>query len=75
MSPIDDLNILAKRYPDLELEKPPSRSGLSVDGGYLEAWAQGYHVGSLVILMLIVFCNYRSKIWLHKLVLLEVCGL
>jgi hypothetical protein len=45
---------------------------LSIEGGFLEAWAQGYNVGSLVILILIVFCNYRSGIWLHKLILLEV---
>jgi hypothetical protein len=38
----------------------------------LEAWAQGYNVGSLVILILIVFCNYRSGMWLHKLILFEV---
>ena len=38
----------------------------------LEAWAQGYNVGSLIVLILIVFCNYRSGIWLHKLILLEV---
>lgn len=38
----------------------------------MEAWAQGYNVGSLVILILIVFCNYRSGILLHKLILLEV---
>lgn len=51
---------------------PPTRSSLSTEGGFLEAWAQGYNVGSLVILILIVFCNYRSGKWLHKLILLEV---
>ncbi|KZM28517.1 hypothetical protein ST47_g319 [Ascochyta rabiei] len=51
---------------------PPTRSSLSTEGGFLEAWAQGYNVGSLVILILIVFCNYRSGIWLHKLILLEL---
>jgi hypothetical protein len=72
MAPIDEIKALVKRYPNPASEKPPSRSGLSVDGGYLEAWAQGYNVGSLIILVLIVFCNYRSGIWLHKLILLEV---
>jgi len=72
MAPIDEVKALATRYPNPGTEKPPSRSGLSVDGGYLEAWAQGYNVGALIILMLIVFCNYRSGIWLHKLILLEV---
>jgi hypothetical protein len=51
---------------------PPTRDSLSVEGGFLEAWAQGYHVGSLVILILIVICNYRSKTRLHKLILLEL---
>ncbi|OAL53936.1 hypothetical protein IQ07DRAFT_463769, partial [Pyrenochaeta sp. DS3sAY3a] len=45
---------------------------LTTEGGFLEAWAQGYNVGSLIILILIVFCNYRSGIWLHKLILLEL---
>jgi hypothetical protein len=45
---------------------------MSMDDGFLEAWAQGYNVGSLIILILIVVCNYRSGIWLHKLILLEV---
>ncbi|KAH7135950.1 hypothetical protein B0J11DRAFT_576505 [Dendryphion nanum] len=52
--------------------KPPTRSGLTAEGGFLEAWAQGYNVGSLIMLILIVFCNYRSGIWLHKLILLEL---
>jgi hypothetical protein len=51
---------------------PPTRGNLSTQGGFLEAWAQGYNVGSLIILILIVCCNYRSGIWLHKLILLEV---
>jgi hypothetical protein len=51
---------------------PPTRGSLSVEGGFLEAWAQGYHVGSLVILILIVICNYRSGTRLHKLILLEL---
>lgn len=45
---------------------------MTTEGGFLEAWAQGYNVGSLIVLILIVFCNYRSGIWLHKLILLEV---
>jgi hypothetical protein len=51
---------------------PPTRGSLSVEGGFLEAWAQGYHVGSLVILILIVICNYRPGTRLHKLILLEL---
>ncbi|KAJ4983955.1 hypothetical protein SVAN01_10576 [Stagonosporopsis vannaccii] len=79
MAPLSVLNLLAlhKRMPDPTPEpstrtSPPTRNSLSTEGGFLEAWAQGYNVGSLVILILIVFCNYRSGIWLHKLILLEL---
>ncbi|KAF2648737.1 hypothetical protein K491DRAFT_612182 [Lophiostoma macrostomum CBS 122681] len=75
MPPVDDFNVLGKRYPapvpDTQTE-PGSRSSLSLEGGFLEAWAQGYNVGSLIMLILIVFCNYRSGILLHKLILLEL---
>jgi hypothetical protein len=72
-----DLSALHIRSPNPTPEattrtSPPTRASLSKEGGFLEAWAQGYYVGSLVILILIVFCNYRSGILLHKLVLLEV---
>lgn len=79
MAPFSALTLLAlhKRMPDPTPEpstrtSPPTRDSLSTEGGFLEAWAQGYNVGSLVILILIVFCNYRSGIWLHKLILLEL---
>ncbi|KAF2626260.1 hypothetical protein BU25DRAFT_344148 [Macroventuria anomochaeta] len=79
MAPLSALNLLVlhKRIPEPIPEpstrtSPPTRSSLSTEGGFLEAWAQGYNVGSLVILILIVFCNYRSGIWLHKLILLEL---
>ncbi|KAF1952524.1 hypothetical protein CC80DRAFT_376019, partial [Byssothecium circinans] len=45
---------------------------MTTEGGFLEAWGQGYNVGSLVVLILIVFCNYRRGILLHKLILLEL---
>lgn len=63
-----------KRMPEPATTRtsPPTRSSMTLEGGFLEAWAQGYNVGSLIILILIVFCNYRSGIWLHKLILLEV---
>lgn len=50
----------------------PLRSNLTVDGQILEAWGEGWNVGALVILLLIVFCNYRRRNTLHKLILLEV---
>ncbi|KAF2678303.1 hypothetical protein K458DRAFT_317310 [Lentithecium fluviatile CBS 122367] len=62
-----------KRFPlPATGTEEPTRENLSKEGGFLEAWAQGYNVGSLIILILIVFCNYRSGIWLHKLILLEL---
>lgn len=69
-----DLLALGKRVPEPANTRtsPPTRASMSIEGGFLEAWAQGYNVGSLIILILIVFCNYRSGIWLHKLILLEV---
>jgi hypothetical protein len=69
-----DLLALAKRFPGTATTRtsPPTRESMTTEGGFLEAWAQGYNVGSLIILILIVFCNYRSGIWLHKLILLEV---
>ena len=73
-SSIDGINNFEKRFPAANTgqSNPPTRSNLTTEGGFLEAWAQGYNVGSLIILILIVFCNYRSGIWLHKLILLEV---
>ena len=63
-----------KRWPEPATTRtsPPTRASMSLEGGFLEAWAQGYNVGSLIVLILIVLCNYRSGIWLHKLILLEV---
>ncbi|KAF2003587.1 hypothetical protein P154DRAFT_78708 [Amniculicola lignicola CBS 123094] len=73
MSPIIDMALLSNHLPVLSARKgPPTRSGLDEEGGFLEAWAQGYNVGSLIILILIVFCNYRAGILLHKLILLEL---
>lgn len=76
MAPTYDVTLLGltQRSPEPATTRtsPPTRASLSTEGGFLEAWAQGYNVGSLVILILIVFCNYRSGIWLHKLILLEL---
>ncbi|KAH7350466.1 hypothetical protein BKA66DRAFT_516344 [Pyrenochaeta sp. MPI-SDFR-AT-0127] len=79
MTPLGGIGLLAiqKRFPAPIPEaatrtSPPTRASLTTEGGFLEAWAQGYNVGSLIILILIVFCNYRSGTWLHKLILLEL---
>jgi hypothetical protein len=78
MAPTTGIDLVVSHFqkrlpePAATLVSKPSRASLTIEGGFLEAWAQGYNVGSLVILILIVFCNYRSGIWLHKLILLEV---
>ncbi|KAF2706985.1 hypothetical protein K504DRAFT_47949 [Pleomassaria siparia CBS 279.74] len=70
MAPINDFHgLYVVRRQETQ---PPSKSAFTVEGGHLEAWAQGYNVGSLIILILIVACNYRSGIWLHKLILFEL---
>ena len=73
MAPLCAEFTVERRFPlPSEETREPTRDSLTKEGGFLEAWAQGYNVGSLIILILIVFCNYRSGIWLHKLILLEV---
>lgn len=42
------------------------------DGLLLEAWAQGYMVGSIIIMVAITVSNFRRRVLLHKLILLEV---
>lgn len=51
-----------------EVTKPTDPDGL-----ILEAWAQGYMVGALTIMISITMCNIRRGVLLHKLILLEVC--
>lgn len=38
----------------------------------VEAWGQGLNVGALVFIILVVLCNYRKHVLLHKLILVEV---
>ncbi|KAF5263114.1 hypothetical protein FOXYS1_6140, partial [Fusarium oxysporum] len=38
----------------------------------LEAWSQGFNVGAVIILLLLVLCNYRKNTLLHKLILGEL---
>ncbi|KAF2143693.1 uncharacterized protein K452DRAFT_204788, partial [Aplosporella prunicola CBS 121167] len=42
------------------------------DGLVLEAWAQGYMVGSLIIMACITVANMRRGVLLHKLILMEL---
>lgn len=78
MAPLSNINgeflAMSKRWPEPATTRtsPPTRASMTLEGGFLEAWAQGYNVGSFIILILIVLCNYRSGILLHKLILLEL---
>ncbi|CAO2648551.1 Nn.00g078180.m01.CDS01 [Neocucurbitaria sp. VM-36] len=62
MSPV--LSIMARGNV---VEKPSNPDEL-----ILEAWAQGFLVGSLVIMSFITLANMRRGVLLHKLILLEL---
>lgn len=49
------------------VDKPSDPVGL-----VLEAWAEGFLVGSLVIMTCVTLANMRRHVLLHKLILLEV---
>ncbi len=51
-----------------EVTKPTDPNGL-----ILEAWAQGFMVGAIVIMICITLANLKRGVILHKLILLEVC--
>jgi hypothetical protein len=63
---------LSARRNETEIADTRGRASLTFDGAIVEAWAQGYQVGSLIILLLLVICNYRRHVWLHKLIMFEV---
>ncbi|KAK4928377.1 hypothetical protein LTR66_016226, partial [Elasticomyces elasticus] len=50
----------------MNVQKPTDPDGL-----VLEAWAQGYMVGSLVVMAFITVANMRSGVLLHRLICLE----
>lgn len=60
--------LVPRRETTAGAQKPRSPNGL-----VLEAWAQGFLVGSLVIMSAITIANMRKGVLLHKLILLEVC--
>jgi len=78
MSPLLDLPILSvsgagtqtltTRDVKSEITKPTDPNAL-----VLEAWAEGYMIGSLIIMSCITLANMRRGVLLHKLILLEVC--
>ncbi|WPH00779.1 Hypothetical protein R9X50_00360900 [Acrodontium crateriforme] len=57
--------ILTQR--SLNISKPDD-----VHGAIIEAWAEGYMVGSLIIMACVAFANMRRHVLLHKLILLEL---
>jgi len=54
----------------LAADKPSDPKGLT-----LEAWAQGYMAGSLIIMAAVTIANMRKHVLLHKLILIEVSRL
>lgn len=71
--PVDSIyHALISRATDVELVRgiPQDRDGL-----VLEAWAEGYMVGSLIIMSCITLANMRRGVLLHKLILIEVRSL
>jgi hypothetical protein len=62
MSPIPHIPKLLGAFTRREVLPKPS----DPDGLILEAWAQGYMVGSLIIMAFITMANMRRGILLHK---------
>lgn len=53
--------------PDDEILRPTNPDAL-----VLEAWGQGFMVGSLVVMAAITVVNMRRNVLLHKLIFAEV---
>lgn len=51
----------------LKVSKPTDPAGLT-----LEAWAQGFMCGALIIMAAVAISNMRRHVLLHKLILVEV---
>jgi hypothetical protein len=68
LPPVDNVfDAITRRATDAKIEKPTEPAALT-----LEAWAEGYMVGSLIIMSCITLANMRRGVLLHKLILLEV---
>lgn len=67
MSPLPDLFKRLEKPSADESQKPTNPNGL-----VLEAWAEGYMIGSLIIMTCITMANMRRGVLLHKLILVEV---
>ncbi|MCJ1428985.1 hypothetical protein MMC29_006898 [Sticta canariensis] len=64
MSPINGMILVPRASNGTKAAMDPSDR-------VLEAWGEGFNLGALVILILLLFCNYRVGVLLHKLILLE----
>jgi hypothetical protein len=51
----------------LEITKPDDPNGVVI-----EAWAQGFMVGGLIVMACVTLANMRHRVLLHKLILLEL---
>lgn len=49
------------------------RDNATAEAFVVESWGQGFLVGSLLMMACITISNMRAGIFLHKLILLEVC--
>ena len=67
MSPIPHLYRRVQNASGDQSQKPTDPNGL-----VLEAWAEGYMIGSLIIMTCITIANMRRGVLLHKLILIEV---
>ena len=50
----------------------PDKATVTLTEGIVEAWAEGFNFGAIIILILLLFCNMKRHVLLHKLILLEV---
>lgn len=73
MSPIPKLRNVV--YTLLRREDQPVTKPTDPHGLVLEAWAEGFMLGSLIIMSCITLANMRRGVLLHKLILLEVRAL
>ncbi|KJY02286.1 hypothetical protein TI39_contig69g00001 [Zymoseptoria brevis] len=51
----------------LDVSKPAT-----VDGAIIEAWAQGFMCGSLIVMACVAIANMRKRTLLHKLIVIEL---
>lgn len=72
MSPIPGLAHGLHTWLRREEPANPALRPTDPNGLVLEAWAQGFMVGALIIMSCITLANMRRGVLLHKLILLEV---